>query len=49
MDPDEVAKTRLIETDDKLVDIAGDLGYRHATHFSAAFKKYHGKLPKDFR
>jgi AraC-like DNA-binding protein len=45
----EVAKTRLIETDDKIVDIAGDLGYKHATHFSAAFKKYHGKLPKDFR
>ncbi len=45
----EIAKKQLLETERKIIDIAESLGYKHATHFSAAFKKHYGKLPKDFR
>lgn len=45
----EMAKKLLLESDRKITDIAESLGYRYATHFSAAFKKHHGKLPTDFR
>lgn len=31
----------------KIADVAEKLGYNHATHFSAAFKKYFGILPKE--
>lgn len=43
------AKKQLTDTECRINDIAERLGYKHATHFSAAFKKYHGKLPKEFR
>lgn len=45
----EWAKKLLLESDRKITDIAESLGYRYATHFSAAFKKHHGKLPKAYR
>lgn len=45
----ELAKKLLLESDRKIMDIAESLGYKYATHFSAAFKKHHGKLPKDLR
>lgn len=45
----ELAKKLVLESDRKITDIAESLGYKYATHFSAAFKKHHGKLPKDFR
>lgn len=45
----ELAKKLLLETDRKITDIAESLGYKYATHFSVAFKKHHGKLPKDYR
>ncbi|WP_169720758.1 helix-turn-helix domain-containing protein [Arenibacter certesii] len=45
----EKAKNLLKESDRKITDIAESLGYKYATHFSAAFKKHHGKLPTDYR
>jgi len=45
----ELAKKLLLESNRKITDIAESLGYRYATHFSAAFKKHHGKLPKAYR
>ncbi|HUH46456.1 MAG TPA: AraC family transcriptional regulator [Arenibacter sp.] len=45
----ELAKKLLLESNRKITDIAESLGYKYATHFSAAFKKHHGKLPKNFR
>lgn len=45
----EKAKMLLLGSDRSISDIAESLGYRYATHFSSAFKKHYGKLPKDFR
>jgi len=39
----------LIETDNKIIDIAADAGFFSLPHFISSFKKYTGKLPKDFR
>jgi AraC-like DNA-binding protein len=41
----EMAKKILLEQDSKVAVIAGQFGYKHATHFSAAFKKYFGYPP----
>lgn len=35
--------------DTPIADVAAAVGYRYATHFTAAFKKYYGVLPKNFR
>ena len=32
-----------------IAQIADQLGYKHATHFTAAFKKNTGELPKEFQ
>jgi len=32
-----------------IADIAESVGYQHATHFTAAFKKYFGELPSEIR
>ncbi|WP_134087813.1 helix-turn-helix transcriptional regulator [Olivibacter sp. XZL3] len=39
------AKTLLVEDKEKVAVVAAKVGYKHATHFSAAFKKYFGYLP----
>lgn len=39
------AKALLLEENEKVATVAGKVGYKHATHFSAAFKKYFGYLP----
>ncbi|MCH7401280.1 helix-turn-helix transcriptional regulator [Belliella kenyensis] len=45
----QVAK-QLLEQSDKLIsEIAEHLGYVHATHFTSAFKKAFGILPKELR
>jgi AraC-like DNA-binding protein len=41
-----IAKTRLLDPKLKISDIAEKLGYKHATHFSAAYKKHFGELPR---
>ncbi len=43
------ASQMLLETDKKIIDIAEDSGFFSLTHFISCFKKYTGKLPKDFR
>jgi AraC-like DNA-binding protein len=45
----EKALELLKDKDLKIGDISEQLGYKHATHFSAAFKKYFGGHPKDYR
>lgn len=39
------AKALLLEDKEKVAVVAAKVGYKHATHFSAAFKKYFGYLP----
>ena len=41
----EKAKEMLLKQDCKISSIANQFGYKHATHFSAAFKKYFGYPP----
>ncbi len=41
----EMARKVLLEQDCKVAVIASQFGYKHATHFSAAFKKYFGYPP----
>lgn len=41
----EKAKEMLLIQDCKISSIANQFGYKHATHFSAAFKKYFGYPP----
>lgn len=45
----EKAKEMLIHQDLKIAEIAQKLRYKHATHFTAAFKKQVGILPNQFR
>ncbi|MFD2035827.1 helix-turn-helix transcriptional regulator [Belliella marina] len=45
----ELARKKLLESDQKIVEIAEELGYSHATHFTSAFKKAFGILPKDIK
>lgn len=45
----ECAKKLLSNPTIKISDIAEQLGYKHPTHFSAAFKKHTGHLPKENR
>ncbi|MBE9176497.1 AraC family transcriptional regulator, partial [Synechocystis salina LEGE 06155] len=33
----------------KLGDIASQLGYKHSTHFTRAFKQWTGETPQHFR
>lgn len=44
----ERAKALLIEGEMNISEIAIEVGYKYSTHFSAAFKKSIGVLPKDF-
>ncbi|WP_165840841.1 helix-turn-helix transcriptional regulator [Larkinella punicea] len=41
----EKAKEMLADGTLKIAEISRQLGYKHATHFTAAFKKYFGYLP----
>lgn len=43
------AKELLHNGDEKIADIASKIGYKHATHFTTAFKKYFGFLPNALR
>lgn len=45
----EYSKNLLIESNFSISDIAYQVGYKHATHFTQAFKKYYGALPNSFR
>ncbi|WP_417359239.1 helix-turn-helix domain-containing protein [Galbibacter sp.] len=43
------AKELLKSTQLPIYEIAGEIGYKNATHFSAAFKRFYGDTPKNFR
>lgn len=45
----EQAKAMLIEKNVTIAEIAIKMGYKHATHFTSAFKKYFGYLPNKLR
>lgn len=41
----ESAKSLLLKGSSNVAEVARKMGYKHATHFSSAFKKYFGYLP----
>lgn len=43
------AALRLLQSDDKVIDIAFDLGFQYHESFNRAFKKYYGRSPRAFR
>jgi len=43
------AKELLYNSQFPIYQVAEEIGYKNATHFSAAFKKYFGQTPKKFR
>ena len=45
----EQAAKLLRETGLSIAEIAGRVGYDSQSRFTAAFKEYSGKLPKDYR
>jgi AraC-like DNA-binding protein len=45
----EQAKMMLIQGEEKIGEISRKMGYKHATHFSSAFKKYFGYLPNKIK
>jgi len=45
----EKARQLLTAGDMKIAEVAHTLGYKHATHFTAAFKKHVGFLPNKIR
>jgi len=45
----EYAKSLLVENDLSIAEIADKTGYKHATHFTTAFKKYFGFLPNKIK
>ncbi|WP_169304459.1 helix-turn-helix domain-containing protein [Pedobacter frigoris] len=45
----EQAKAMLIEKDITIAELSGKMGYKYATHFTSAFKKYFGYLPNKLK
>lgn len=45
----EKARNMLIEEDTTVSEISKRMGYKHATHFTSAFKKYFGYLPNKIK
>ncbi|WP_221394666.1 AraC family transcriptional regulator [Dyadobacter sp. NIV53] len=45
----EKSREQLCQDGNKIAEIAQRMGYKHATHFTAAFKKYYGYLPNKIR
>lgn len=45
----EQAKAMLIQGDLRISEVSGKMGYKHATHFSSAFKRYFGYLPNKIK
>ncbi|WP_158289549.1 DNA-3-methyladenine glycosylase 2 family protein [Paenibacillus flagellatus] len=45
----DAAAKRLAETDDSVTQVAGEAGFRSASHFAAAFRKAFGTTPTAFR
>ncbi|WP_010250379.1 helix-turn-helix transcriptional regulator, partial [Myroides injenensis] len=45
----ELGQKLLLEQDCNIADIAQVVGYKNPTHFTAAFKRKYGMLPKEVR
>ncbi|TDB67522.1 helix-turn-helix transcriptional regulator [Arundinibacter roseus] len=45
----EAARKELMKKESKIAEVAQKMGYKHATHFTAAFKKHFGYLPHKIR
>lgn len=45
----ERAKAMLIAGDVKIAEVSDKMGYKHATHFTSAFKKYFGYVPNKIK
>jgi len=45
----EQAKAMMVSTDISIAEISKKIGYKHATHFTNAFKKYFGYLPNKIK
>ncbi len=45
----EKALRMLKDSDTKVAEIARQVGYKHATHFCSAFKKYYGFSPRNYQ
>ncbi|MGM9475295.1 helix-turn-helix transcriptional regulator [Pedobacter sp. GSP4] len=45
----ELAKSMLVQKEYTIAEISEKVGYKHATHFSSAFKKFFGYLPNKIR
>lgn len=45
----EEAKQLLLDTQMTIGEVSEAMGYKNQQHFTAAFKKYHGCLPRDLR
>ncbi len=45
----ELSQSLLSNSDLSISDVAYQVGYKHATHFSQAFKKYYGYLPNSVK
>ena len=45
----EVAAERLTETDDKIIDIAANVGFDNTSYFSRAFAERYGITPSEYR
>ena len=45
----ETSKHELCKPNASISEVAQKMGYKHPTHFTAAFKKYHGILPTKLR
>ncbi|SKB35597.1 AraC-type DNA-binding protein [Parapedobacter luteus] len=45
----QLAKKMLLEENEKVASVAQRVGYKHGTHFTAAFKKYFGYLPTQIK
>ncbi|MBH0172406.1 AraC family transcriptional regulator [Fictibacillus sp. 23RED33] len=43
------AAKRLLQSDDKVIDIAFDLGFHYHESFNRAFKKQYGRSPREYR
>lgn len=45
----EQAKAMLLQGDSRVSEVSEKMGYKHATHFTSAFKKYFGYLPNKIK
>ena len=45
----EIAARQLVETTDKIIDLAENVGFHNASYFSRAFQSKYGETPSTYR